>query len=155
MYNKRIAVLIAAVALLAILSINNTFAQEATALKGILIGNGWNTVTKELDTVYTDQSTIELGIENSKKVQLWTVIENGQGLEITWVIEYSNGMREEPLVQTIRYNRFRTYLEKTFRRKLLDQNTKQYVDITGACKIMLVDKQNQNRVLAEKALIIK
>jgi hypothetical protein len=128
--------------------------QEVTAPKGILIGANYNTQTKELDSVFTNQSEIEFGAANEVKVCLWTDIRDGAGLELTWVVEYANGLREEVLTQSIKSSRYRTYIQKTFRKKILDQASKKYVDTIGPCKIQLVDKNN-NKVIVEKVVTLK
>ncbi|KPK94447.1 hypothetical protein AMJ80_05460 [bacterium SM23_31] len=133
------------------------YAQDTTAFvpRGIVLGDGWNSETKELETVFPDQKTLELGESGIRAVQIWTEIINCSGKTITWVIEYANGMRQEVWDQPIRYDRFRTYIKKTFNRKLWDVSLEQLVDVTGTCKIMLVDKQDNNKILASKAVILK
>jgi len=135
----------------------NVYAQDTTAVvpHGILIGEGWSYETKELKTVFPDQSALDLGESGIRTVQIWTEIRNSAGKNITWVVEYTNGIRQEVWTQQIRYDRFRTYIEKTFRRNLWDPSTNKLVDVTGACKIMLVDKQDKNKVIAIKAIILK
>ncbi|MCP4727993.1 MAG: hypothetical protein GY863_23340 [bacterium] len=125
------------------------------APKGIILGNSWNSITRELDEVFTEQRVIDLGERGVKKVQVWTEIVNCEGREFTWVIEYKNGLRQEILTQKIRYNRFRTYIEKTFRRNLWDSSTKELINVCGECRIILLDKSENNNIIIEKELIIK
>ncbi len=72
------------------------------ALSGILLGNDWNYETRELDVVFSDQSVLDLGENGVRTVQLWTVIRDGAGKRITWVVTYANGMRQEVWTQQIR-----------------------------------------------------
>ncbi len=125
------------------------------APKGILIGNSWNSTTRELDVVFAEQTVLDLGTRGVKKVQVWTEIIDCEGKEFTWVVEYNNGFRQEIISQKIRYDRFRTYIEKTFRRKIWNSNTKELMDISGECRIMLLDKELDNNIVALKKIIIK
>ena len=123
--------------------------------RGIIFGNGWNHETRELNIVFEDQSTLDLGVEGVRDVQFWVEIRNNKGNNITWVIEYASGLRQEIWTQQIRYDRFRTYMSKTFRRNIWDAESKQNMDVSGPCKVILMDMDRNNRVIAEKNFILK
>ena len=125
------------------------------APRGILLGDGWNPETRELDKLYEDQLVLAIGTKGSRTVHLWTEILNGGGRSLTWIVEYANGMRQEIWTQQIRYGRFRTYLEKTFYRNLWDAKNKQLVRGTGQIKVLLLDKQDNNKVIASKSFELK
>ena len=144
--------------ILLIALISRVQAQEPSMsidTRGIILGNDWNHETRELATVFSDQSVLDLGESGIRSVQIWTDIRNGAGKQITWVVEYGNGMRQEVWTQHIRYDRFRTYLKKTFRRNILDTATKQLVNVAGPCTIKLIDKQDNNRVIAARSILLK
>lgn len=125
------------------------------APRGIIIGNNWNPEKRELDIVFENQDMIDLGAEGILKVQMFSEILNASGKDLTWVVEYACGLRQEVWTQKVRYDRFRTYLEKTFRRQLWDQESKKMVDVSGPCKVMLIDKQNESVPIAVKTFVIK
>jgi len=125
------------------------------APRGILIGEKWHSVTRELMEVYPDQNTLNLGEKGIRTVQFWAEVKNCAGREFTWVIRYANGMQDEILTQRIRYDRFRMYIEKTFRRNIWNAQSRKLVDVTGPCRILLVDKAHPDRPVAEKAIVLK
>ena len=138
--------------------VSGVFGQEEKFIetpRGILLGEEWNPETRELDTLYEDQFVLDIGDNGSRTVHLWTEILNGSGRSLTWIIEYANGMRQEIWTQRIRYGRFRTYLEKTFYRNLWDAKSKQLVRITGPCTVLLLDKQDNNKVIVSKSFELK
>ncbi len=121
----------------------------------ILLGDYWDPETRELSTVFDNQSLLDLVGKGSKRVQLLVEIRNGTGRLLTWVFEYPNGIRQEVFAQRIRYGRFRTYLEKTFHKKLWDPSRKQLISNTGLCKILLIDKEDNNNIVATKQIELK
>lgn len=128
--------------------------QEPFVPQGILMGEGWNPQSRELDTVYADQDTLDLGTGGVRSVQFWADVRNAAGRTLTWVVEYDNGVRNEVFDQKIRYDRFRTYMEKTFRRTLWAPEQREQVDVTGSCTVKLVDRQN-NEPVAVKIFTIR
>ncbi len=129
--------------------------DPSIAPEGILLGNSWHPETRELTVVFPDQTILELGEEGVRTVQLWTDIRNSAGKEYVWIVVYSNGLSQEILTQKIRYDRFRTYLEKTFRRKLWDPGTKKLVDVSGLCKVMLLEKSDPQKIIAVKNFTLR
>ncbi len=142
--------------LLAMCFLGPGFAQEnLIAPKGILLGENWNSLKRELDFVFENQSEVDLGEKGVRTIQIWTEIINSQGKEFTWIVEYANGMKQEIYSQKIRYNRFRTYLTKTFRRKLWNQDEKKLVSVSGMCRVYLIDKNDADKLIVEKQFILK
>ena len=121
----------------------------------VIIGDQWNPETHKLDVIFEDQTRLDLGVEGIRKVQLWTEISNGADKEVLWIVEYANDIRQEVWVQNVRYNRYRTYLEKTFRRKLWDAESEKMVDVSGPCRILIVDNNQKDKVIAEKKIILE
>jgi len=139
-------------------SAGQAISQEQTlpvSADTIIIGDRWNPETRKLDVIFEDQTRLNLGIEGIRKIQLWTEILNGANKEVLWIIEYANGIRQEIWVQNVRYNRYRTYLEKTFRRKLWDTESEKTVDVSGQCRIFIVDNNQKDKVIAEKIIILE
>ncbi|MFC1556332.1 hypothetical protein ACFL67_04555 [candidate division KSB1 bacterium] len=122
--------------------------------QGILMGEQWNPETRELMVTYEDQDNLDLGEEGIRTVEFWADIRNAAGLELTWMIDYACGIQKEIYTQRIRYDRFRTNLSKTFRRKIWDAERRQLVDVAGECKIILVNKNNSEQI-AVKIITIK
>lgn len=132
------------------------FAFQGVQLpQGILMGEDWHPVMRELKTVYPDQKTLDLGESGIRKVQFWAEIRNAAGRQYTWVVRYGNGIEQTIMNQKIRYDRFRMYIEKTFRRKIWDADARSLRDVTGPCKILLVDPDNPGSPVAVKELTIR
>ncbi|MFC1556427.1 hypothetical protein ACFL6I_07715 [candidate division KSB1 bacterium] len=134
------------------------FSQEthqSIVPRGILVGERWSPEKRELEYVYPDQTILDLGPEGVRTVLFWTEILHSAGKKFTWVVVYSNGMRQEVLKQQIRYDRFRTYLEKTFRRNLWNAQLKKLVDVSGPCRIMLIDPAHGSEPVAVRTIILK
>lgn len=142
--------------LLSVIHLGAGISQDQTEFtpKGILIGEGWQSNVRELAKVYENQSELVLGDTGKRKVHIWTEIVNSKGKEYIWTIEYSNGMSVKIIDQKIRYDRFRTYLEKTFRKKIWNKQTNQLESVLGLCKIKIIDKVTQ-KLVAEKIIILK
>lgn len=123
--------------------------------RGIIFGNEWNHETRELNIVFDEQDTLVISEEGTREIQIWVEIRNNKGNNIAWFIEYPGGLRQEVWTQQIRYDRFRTYLSKTFRRFIWDAESKQNRDVTGPCKVILIDIDQNRRVISEKNFILK
>lgn len=140
------------------LFVTDVISQQSNTIdtpRGIIFGNDWNHETRELNIVFDEQDTLIIGEGGEREIQIWVEIKNNKGNNIAWVIEYSGGLRQEVLTQQIRYDRFRTYLSKTFRRFIWDTESKQNKDVTGPCKVILIDTDNNDRVISEKNFILK
>lgn len=136
----------------------NLAARQQTELDiphGILMGEEWHPVLRELKNVYPDQSLLDLGDKGVRKVQFWVEVRNAAGREFTWVVKYSNGMKQKIVDQKIRYDRFRTYIEKTFRRNIWDARARELTNVSGPCKVMLIDSANPGTPIAVKDLVIQ
>ncbi|MFC1564630.1 hypothetical protein ACFL6G_06810 [candidate division KSB1 bacterium] len=131
-----------------------SFQDFPNAPKGIVIGSEWDSARRELTTVFPNQDFLDLGENGVRTVQLWTEIINCSNRELTWIVEYETGLKQEILTQRIRYDRFRTYLEKTFRRNVWNKASNKSVDVSGECRIMIIDKSESNAVIVEKKIIL-
>jgi len=129
--------------------------QGPHAPRGIIIGDKWNPETRELAVIFEEQDVLDLGEEGIRTVQLWSEIRDAAGKDVTWVVEYAGGLRQEVWTQKIRYDRFRTYLKKTFRRKLWDARAKKLVDVSGPCTVYLIEKDNPDKPVAVKRFLLK
>ena len=137
---------------------NISFSQEQAAAMSadtMIIGDQWNPDTHELEVVFEDQTRLDLGAEGVLKVQFRTKILNGEGEEILWVVEYANGLRQEIRTQNVRFNSYRTYFEKTFRRNLWDAEAEKMVDVSGPCRILVVDNNQKDNIIIEMTIILE